>query len=869
MSPQQIAHYRITAKLGEGGMGEVYRATDTKLGREVAIKIIPEAFAQDAGRMARFTREAQVLASLNHPNIAAIYGVEERALVMELVEGETLAGPLPVETALDYARQIAAALEYAHEKGVVHRDLKPANVMVTPAGVVKVLDFGLAKAVEEERTGNPETSPTLTMRETQLGVILGTAAYMAPEQARGKTVDKRADIWAFGVVLWEMLTGKRLFEGETVSDTLAQVLTKEPDWERVPVRARRLLRACLQKDPKQRLQAIGDSKLLLEEAAEAQGLRHGGSSRWKWIASAFAFIALAVTVWALWPRPAELRPLQRLDVALTPELSSGFINHELALSPDGTRLVYSSEGRLFTRRLDQPKSTELATPDGARFPFFSPDGKWVAFFTRDYLMKIPAEGGPAIRLCEARTGRGGSWDEDDNIIAAFATNTAGLYRVPATGGTPVPVTTLNPGEVTQRWPQVLPGGKAVLFTANNNPGFFDQASVEVMTLGDRHRKTIQRQATFGRYLATSNRAGYLAYVNRGTLFAVPFDLDRLEMRGTPAPILEDVAYTPVEGFADFAFSQTGTLVYRSGTAGGLVTMQWLESGGRTSPLMAKPGAYDRLVLSPDGKRLALRIGADLWVYDSQRDANLRLTFDGFGNNPLWTPDGRYLLFQAPGGVFWTRSDGATKPQPLTHSKNTQNPWSFAPDGKRLAIMEVNPEGTDIVLVTVESDSAGLRAGKPEPYLHEPFAEMYPAFSPDGRWLAYSSNESGATQVYVRPFPGAPSEAGGRWQISNSNGRYPVWSRTAHELFFRTEDRRIMVASYAVQGDSFIPDKPRVWSEKRLANSGGREFDVAPDGRRIAALMPVETQEEQKPEEHLTFLLNFFDELKRRIPGGSK
>jgi serine/threonine-protein kinase len=440
MIGETIAHYRVTAKLGEGGMGEVYRAIDTKLNRDVAIKILPEAFAQDADRMARFEREAQVLASLNHPNIAAIYGVEERALIMELVEGETLHGPLPVETALDYARQITDAFEYAHERGIVHRDLKPANIKVTPEGRVKVLDFGLAKAMSSETAaGNPESSPTLTMRATMAGVILGTAAYMSPEQARGKPVDKRADIWAFGVVLYEMLTGQQLFQGETISDTLAAVLTKEPDLARVPSKVRRVLQACLQKSPNQRLEAIGDWRLLLEDTPQPP--RPANSRVWPAIAGALAVLA-ALAFWAPWriarriePTP---QPLMRLDVDLGNDVALGAARGpDVVISPDGSRIVYCSHGRLFTRRLDEGKVADLPGTEGGYAPFFSPDGQWIGFFTTIDIKKVSVHGGGAIPLADLGLAVGGSWGDDGSIIAA--PSSGGLVRIPSAGGTPAPL----------------------------------------------------------------------------------------------------------------------------------------------------------------------------------------------------------------------------------------------------------------------------------------------------------------------------------------------------------------------------------------------------------------------------------------------
>jgi serine/threonine-protein kinase len=572
-------------------------------------------------------------------------------------------------------------------------------------------------------------------------------------------------------------------------------------------------------------------------------------------------------------RPAELKPLVRLDVDLGVDLGVGVSLGSIAgadtiLSPDGTRLVYVSRGKLFARRLDQTRATELAGTEGAYAPFFSPDGQWVAFFASAKLKKISVEGGAAVALCDAvNNPQGGSWGEDGNIVAVL-TGRGGLSRIPSAGGAPTPVTELAPGEATHRWPQILPGGKAVLFTSNTTTAAFDGANIEVISLADHRRKTLARGGTFGRYLPASNGTGHLVYFNRGTLFAVPFDSDKLEVHGTPSPVLEEVAYSTVYGSAQFDFSPSGTLVYRGGGAAGsnLVTVQWLDAAGKTQPLLAKPGGYERPRVSPDGQRLAFDDGTDIWVYEARRDALTRLTFGGGANIvPVWSPDGRYIAFGGPGGIWYVRSDGGSKPQRLIEGKNPLFAFSFTFDGKRLAYNEANPRTAyDFWTVPIESDGAGLRAGKPESFLQTPADERSPVFSPDGRWLAYLSNESGKYEVYVRAFP----DKGGKWQISNAGGVYPVWSGNGHELFFRGDDNRIMVATYAAKADSFVPDKPRVWSDKRLADLGligTSNYDLAPDGKRIAALMPVETPEAQQTQSHVIFLMNFGDELQRKVP----
>ncbi len=874
MNGKTLGHYKVGEQLGRGGMGEVYVADDLNLNRKVALKFLPEAFTGDPERMARFEREAKVLASLNHHNIAAIYGLEQaeekRFIVMELVEGETLAqrlgkGSLPVDEALGICRQIAEGLEAAHEKGVIHRDLKPANIMITEGDKVKILDFGLAKALSGEmQPVEASQSPTLTEAMTRPGIILGTAAYMSPEQAKGKAVDKRADIWAFGCILYECLAGKRAFEGETVTETLAAVLTREPEWERVPVQVRSLLSSCMEKNPAHRLRDLGDAWRLPEIAAEPAPVKRTWLA-WS-IAAALAVVA-AIALWSPWraTQPPE-QPLVRLDVDLGPDVSlSSSAAPDVIISPDGKRLVFVSKSRLFTRRLDQPNATELAGTEGASEPFFSPDSQWVAFFASNKLKKISVEGGAAIALCDAAAARGGSWGEDGSIIAALISGGGFLSRIPSAGGTPTPVTELAAGEATHRWPQVLPGGRAVLFTAHKSISGFDSANIEVMSFKDHRRKTLQRGATFGRYLPS----GHLVYINKGTLFGMTFDLDKLEARGTPSPILEEVTSNPW-GSAQYDFSQGGTLVYRSSKAtSGLLTLQWLDAAGKTQPLPVKPALFTQPRLSPDGKLLTLAVSsgndADIWTYDWHRDTMTRLTFGGGGYLfPAWSPDGRYVVFSGAGGIFWTRADGAGKPQPLIQSKNINYPWSFSPDGKRLAFSQSNPAGLyDLWTVPVEYQGGKLQAGKPESFLQTPASAVAPAFSPDGRWIAYTSLEG---EIYVRAFP----DKGGRWQISNGAAVLAIWSQNGRELFYRTEDQRIMVVTYKVKGDSFVADKPCLWTDRRLADTGlYQNLDITPDGKRFVVLMPPEGADQQRSQSHVTFLLNFFDELRRRLPTGAK
>jgi serine/threonine protein kinase len=876
----KLGPYEILAPIGAGGMGEVYRAHDSRLRRDVAIKVSAERFSE------RFEKEARAIASLNHPNVCTLHDVGPNYLVMELVEGETLAdrikqGAIPLDEALAIAKQIVGALEAAHEKGITHRDLKPGNIILKPDGTVKVLDFGLAK-MGGTPTAQSEHSPTLTIGATQAGVILGTAAYMAPEQARGREVDRRADIWAFGVVLYEMVTGQKLFKGEDLSDTLASVIKEQPRLDRVPAKVQRLLRSCLEKDPKQRLQAIGDWRLLLEEPTAPVDTANPSRSRLGLAtgiaAGLFLLTTLGVSFVHFREHPAD-RPLVRLDVDLGADVSllpltaaRSALGSSVAISPDGMRLVYASgtPTKLFTRRLDQSKATELPGTQGASAPFFSPDGQWIGFAAGDRLAKISVEGGAVVPLGDVGIIFESSWGEDGSIFLSALGK--GLMRLREGGGAPETIAALGNGEIRFSFPQLLPGGKAVLFAAYTNFNA-DAASIEVMTLADYHRKTVSRGGSFPRYLATSNGAGYLVYLNKATVFAVPFDLDKLETRGTALPILDDVASSGVLGTAQLSFSRTGTLVYRKGGGdSGLFTVAWLDSSGKTQPLLAKPGIYGRPSLSPDGQRLALEVaegpGTDIWVYDPKRNTMTRSSFTGAAMGPVWSPDGRYIAFRTVGaGTSVIRSDGAGKAQPLTQSNNIQFPWSFTPDGKRMSLIELDSKTSyDLWTVPIESDGAGLRAGKPEVFLQTPADERSPALSPDGRWLAYSSNESGTSQIYVRAFP----DKGGKWQISNGGGAYPMWSRAGHDLFFETLDNHIMAAAYTVQGDSFVADKVRMWSEQQLGGAVGsvRNIDLAPDGKRIVALMPAtESKGAQEAQNHVVFIENFFDELRRKVPTG--
>jgi Tol biopolymer transport system component len=882
----RLGSCEILASIGAGGMGEVYHARDTKLKREVALKVLPEAVANDPDRMARFQREAEVLASLNHPNIAAIYGVEERALVMELVEGVEPRGPLPFDEAWHIASQIAVALEYAHDRGIVHRDLKPANVKITPEGVVKLLDFGLAKALtnqKEPTANNLEHSPTLTIGATEVGVILGTAAYMSPEQAKGKNVDKRADIWAFGVVLYELLTGERLFKGDDVSETLAQVLTKQPDFEKAPVKAQRLLRECLEKDPKRRLRDIGDATRLLEDAPPAPARTR---SRLIWLVGLLAVALVAVLV-LLWPRPAPLRPLVRLDVDLGPDALVAE-NIPAAIAPEGTRIVFVMRGpdgkqRLATRLLDQANATPLGGTEDASDPFFSPDGQWVGFFADGKMKKVSVQGGSPVTVCEAPDPHGASWGKDGNIVVALGFS-RGLAQVSATGGLPRLLTRPDKGESVHYWPQILPAGTAVLFTASMTAVANEDASLDVFSLKTGEKKTLLNGGYFGRYLPTGPASGNLVYIHEGTLFGAPFDPVQLELKGTPAPLLGDVAGNSSTGAGRFDSSAFGTFIYQSGKVVSQAwTIAWLDSSGKIQPILGR-GFYTTPRISPDGERLAFRnsVGAsgsgkgDIFVYDLRRETLQRLTFTNQQNfYPIWAPNGNHLAFRAPtssGGshIEWIRSDGADEPQLLLESKLLATPYSFSPDGRRLAYRQLSDaNGYDLWTLSLDpTDPDHPKPGKAEAFLQSPSNETNAAFSPDGKWVAYQSDESGKYEIYVRPFPGP----GGKWQISTGGGQLVIWSRNGRELFFESFDNHIMVVDYTSTGDSFtIVGKPRVWSDRQIGGvTGGgiQNYDLAPDGKRFVVFLRDEVAA-QTGSVHTTFLLNFFDELRRRAPAGGK
>jgi Tol biopolymer transport system component len=882
-------------------MGEVYLATDTNLKRQVAIKILPELFAADAERLARFQREAELLASLNHPNIAAVYGLERgdrtTALVMELVEGPTLAdriaeGPLPLDEAMPIAAQIAEALAAAHDLGIVHRDLKPANLKVRPDGTVKVLDFGLAKGLQDAGTSGPRNlvhSPTFTSPAmTQAGVVLGTAAYMAPEQARGRAVDKRADIWAFGCVLYEMVAGRRAFDGEDITETMAAVVMKEPDLAPAPAELRPLLAGCLQKDPKKRLRDISGFAPLwdLGRALSGSGAAitpvtasPARSGLLPWSVAAGLAVAAGVAIWAPWhPTPTIDRPLIRLDVELGPGAvrSAGI---SAIVSPDGSRLVYVARDKgnateLYTRRLDQKDAAPLiGTEAFFHQPFFSPDGEWVGFRSADnQIKKVSVQGGSAVTVAPwpGTNASGASWGDDGNIVLGSFT---GLWIVPSGGGA---ARQLSHGD--HLFPDVLPGSKAVLYAADEGQvtTTLDSMIVYVMRVDTGESKKLVDAGFWPRYVPASPSAGYLTYVRGNTLFAAGFDPDRLELLGTPVPVLDDVAANLdyFAGGGQVAASRNGTVVYLSGGKNPPYPLVWLDKAGTITPLVAEPGVYGAPRLSPDGTRVAYIAsddkGTDVWVYDLGRKTAAQRTFLGTINFELaWAPGSEHLVYGDGKAMWWIRADGAGRPQLIADKLNGPRPFSFGPlSGGRthLAFSPTNGSLPDVMTLSIDmTDPDRPKVGTPEPFLSErDLVEVDPAFSPDGKFIAYAANTGGADEdIYVRSFPGP----GGQWKVSTAGGKAPAWSPATHELLFLGGDDRIMAADYVITGDSFTFETPHPWSPTLVRRNGVQQsFDITRDGRRIVTL-PRPPAEEGTGNLHATFLLNFGDELKRRVPLG--
>jgi eukaryotic-like serine/threonine-protein kinase len=851
----RVGPYEIVSAIGAGGMGEVYRARDTKLQRDVAIKVLPDLFAADPERLARFEREAQLLASLNHPNIAHVYGVEDRALVMELVEGDDLAqrlarGPIPVDEALAIARQIADALEAAHEHGIVHRDLKPANVKVRPDGAVKVLDFGLAKAMEPPRSA-AETlnSPTFTAQATQQGLVIGTAAYMPPEQARGKTVDKRADIWAFGCVLYEMLGGRQTFGGDTITDVLAAVVRQDPDWTTLPVdtpsSVRRLLVRCLQKDPARRLRDISDARLEIDDRdappsapPPAQGPRPRGRERLAWTVAAvtgLAAIAAVAAAIALRPAPAADVPETRLEFNTPPTPDA----LGLAISPDGRDIVVAAfsggQPRLVIRPLGVDATQTLNGTEGAAYPFWSPDGKSVGFFADGALKRVDRNGS-VLNLARASASRGATWGGDDTIV--FAAASAGpLSRMPAAGGTAQIASRLLDGQQSHRFPQFLSDGRHFVFYA--------QAAVSA-TRGVYLGELGSLDAT---YLVDSDVAAVVAngdsllLVRQGTLSAHRLDVAAGKLVGNPVPIATDVA---VDGaLAVSAVSAgAGTIIMRRGSAIGLRDLVWYDQSGKP---LAKIGesdpAYPRVPeLSPDESKLAIYRSAggntDVWLIDTARAGRTRFTFDASSDVfPVWSPDGSQIVFgsnrKGMFDLYQKASSGSGVEQLILESSQSKVPSQWSPDSRFLVYRVTTDKGYDLWALPMSGDRT------PVPLATSPFEEREGQVSPDSRWLAYQSNESGRFEIWVQGFPVASS----KWQVSQNGGAQVRWSADGKRLFYMALDGRLHVVDLSVTPDRAITVgadvalfTPRT-AGGPLPGSDKHTYAVSRDGRLLVVVRP--------------------------------
>jgi eukaryotic-like serine/threonine-protein kinase len=842
-SGTRLGPYEILAAIGAGGMGEVYRARDAKLGRDVALKALPEVFARNAERMARFEREAKVLASLNHPNIASIYGLEDsgntRALVMELVEGPTLAdricqGAIPVDEALKIAKQMCEALEYAHERGIVHRDLKPANVKVTSDDAVKILDFGLAKAIEGDAASiDIATSPTISRMATQAGVLLGTAAYMSPEQAKGKSVDRRADIWAFGCVLYEMLTGKQTFTGETVTDTLAAVIRAEPDWEKLPaatpIRVRVLLQRCLQKDPKQRLRDIGDARISLGEVLSG--------------APDPAFVTAQ--------RPVAAAPLVRSEISL-PEKMVLSPSGVLALSPDGRHLAFAAGGadgvmRIWIRSLDTLEVRPLLGTESPAFPpfFWSPDSRYIVFDAGGRLKRIGLSGGAAQTVCEITSlAVGGSWSRDGVII--FGQGGGGLMRVSANGGSASPLTVLNTagGDIHHVIPLFLPDGRHFIYLrASHNADSYGIYIGSIDAKPEEQDSRLLLETKYGAAFVPSSDGGpgHLVFLRDGTLFAQPFDANRLELSGEPVSVAEDVG-TFLDGGL-FTASANGILVYKSGgSQEGLLT--WFDQRGRRLGTTGEQGTYLTLALSPDGARAAAsRLSASpaLWLIDLSRGTSARFTF---GSLPAvagtWSPDSSRIIFAFANtfDLYVKAASGVRPEELLLASGQPKYPMSWSSDGRFLLYRTSNLKTgkRDLWVLPFEGEKT------PFPLLSTDFNHSSGQLSPDGRWIAYTSDESGRDEVYVRTFSPESSTAGsdeGKWLVSTAGGSEPRWSADGKRLYFLAPDRKLMAAELATNS-GLVASVPKVlFQAPQRTATLPYAWDVTSDGKRFLFSTPAE------------------------------
>ena len=877
--------YRVTALIGAGGMGQVYSGTDVRLKRDVAIKVLPPLFASDADRLARFQREAEALASLNHVNIAQIYGIERShdttALAMELVPGETLAeriakGPISIDEALDIARQIAEALEAAHARGIVHRDLKPANVKLTPEGTVKVLDFGIAKALDTRATGAP-----VAPAATQTGVVLGTPAYMSPEQARGKSVDERADIWAFGCVLYEMLAGRTAFNGEDVTLTPASLRESGAALDAlttVPPAVRRTIKLCLEADVRKRIHHIADARLALEGAFDTgASLPATGSTRGRWrrvllVGAAAVVASSTIAVSLTWVAMRQPQPrVSRLEVLLTgsSEVTVGYNDRDLAITPDGSRLLFvgNRATQIFVRALDAlaPVAVFTGQPRGL---FMSHDGQWIGF--RDgagTLKKVRVSGGQPVTLArlDAASPGGATWGPDDTIILASESTATGLQRVSSSGGSVEVLTRPDPaqGELDHLWPEMLPGGGAVLFTITALTGGLGAAQVAILDLETGQRRVLLRGGSHAQYVPS----GHLVYGQAGTLQAVAFDLARREIRGIPTTVVPDVV-TSSTGGVHAVVARDGTLAYLAvgSQEGSPRTLVWVDRRGDETEIGAPPRPYFLPALSPDGTRVSVFANDqenDLWLWDLARATLTRLTLvPGRDALQVWTPDSRRVIFSSErfGGrsLFWQAADGTGTAEQLLETTHTQYPMAVSPDGRQLIFSQETAE-TDVDLMALELD--GTR--RVTPLLQSRFTERNGALSPDGRWLAYEANDSGQFEIYVRPYPNVDS---GLSVVSDNGGVMPIWTRDGRELIYVSPTGALMRVEVAA-GSSWSATRPSVVvKEGYFTNPSwwGRSYDVSPDAQRFL-MIKEGGPGGAAPPTSVVVVQQWFEELKRLVP----
>jgi Tol biopolymer transport system component/tRNA A-37 threonylcarbamoyl transferase component Bud32 len=855
-----LAQYEITETLGQGGMGEVYRARDTRLGREVAIKVLPEAMSREPERMARFEREARTLATLQHGNIASVYGFETvddtRFLVMELVGGEDLSerlarGPMPVKDVVRLALQFSEGLSAAHAVGVIHRDLKPANLKASPDGELKVLDFGLARAYRDEPTSDIENSPTITAAMTEAGVILGTAAYMSPEQARGKRVDHRSDIWSFGVVVFEMLTGRRVFDGETVSDTLAGVLRADIPWHELPKDTppalRRLLERCLERDPSRRLQAIGEARIVLEDLvaghAGAPGRKEGGATgareRLVWIVAVVALIAAFSALLLVRDRAPEMPVTQ--STLLPPDGWDYAPASPFAVSPDGSRIAFAATARpdneevqtgatgLWVRSLDDPKARQLTSIGGEAYPFWSPDGKWIGFFADGKLNKIESRGGPVIPMADNyNNGRGGTWNADGTIIFQREWS-EGLMKIAAGGGTPEPLTTLDLErfEVAHRWPRFLPDGRHFLFyvVSTTNTVSSEYSGIYMGSLDSDETQMLLRSESRALYAQ-----GHLLYRAGSTLMAHPFDPDKRRFTGDPVPVSTDIPGGAISwGGAHFGVSRSGVLVHLRGAGATSSLLHWRDLDGKILETLGEPAGYWEPALSHDGTRVAVSIGeaaGDIWIHDLTRGVRTRFTFDPADDrNPMWSPDDGRIAFDSSrkrGGEIYVRTttgQGDVEQVYETDDRIVLTDWS--PDGRLIVFSRLisGDNGWDTWTYDMETAEAA-------PLLTGPFNQFGATFSPDGKWVAFQSNESGTDEIYVQGFP----EARGRWMISNGGGLQPRWGGDGRKIYYVNPAGVHSVAIATDGGFSF--GSPTTLFAVNMKGSVTSAYAVSNDGQRF-------------------------------------